>query len=89
MALCANHLKLYSNALRVSREKYEGKSSMVCTQTVTGAHDPISILTTSTLFPNAIQPSHGIFVETRLRKLVADGKSQLRFLRRSLGCRPL
>ena len=34
----------------------------------------ISILTVSTLFPNSLQPSHGIFVETRLRRLVSDGK---------------
>ena len=34
----------------------------------------ISILTTSTLFPNSLQPSHGIFVETRLRRLVSGGK---------------
>ncbi len=33
----------------------------------------ISILTVSTLFPNEIQPTHGIFVETRLRKIVASG----------------
>ena len=35
---------------------------------------PISILTTTTLFPNSLQPSHGIFVETRLRRLVSGGK---------------
>ena len=34
----------------------------------------ISILTATTLFPNAQQPSHGIFVETRLRHLAASGK---------------
>ena len=40
----------------------------------------ISILTLSTLFPNSLQPSHGIFVETRLRRLVADGKVTARVL---------
>ena len=40
----------------------------------------ISILTTSTLFPNSVQPSHGIFVETRLRRLLADGKVTARVL---------
>src|SRR6188508_1832009 len=40
----------------------------------------ISILTLSTLFPNALQPSHGIFVETRLRRLLADGKVKARVL---------
>jgi len=34
----------------------------------------ISILTATTLYPNAQQPSHGIFVETRLRHLTASGK---------------
>lgn len=34
----------------------------------------ISILTTTTLFPNSGQPAHGIFVETRLRHLTAGGK---------------
>lgn len=34
---------------------------------------PLSILTVTTLFPNPVQPVHGIFVETRLRKLVASG----------------
>lgn len=32
------------------------------------------VLTFSTLFPNAIQPTHGIFVENRLRQLVRTGQ---------------
>ncbi|MGC2199337.1 MAG: glycosyltransferase [Stellaceae bacterium] len=31
------------------------------------------ILTFTTLYPNLLQPQHGIFVETRLQKLVASG----------------
>lgn len=31
---------------------------------------PIRLLTFSTLYPNAAQPGHGIFVETRLRRLL-------------------
>ncbi|HEX4617821.1 MAG TPA: glycosyltransferase family 4 protein [Stellaceae bacterium] len=31
------------------------------------------ILTFTTLYPNLLQPQHGIFVETRLRRLVASG----------------
>lgn len=42
--------------------------------------DPLSILTTSTLFPNREQPSHGIFVETRLRRLVADDRVKAQVL---------
>jgi teichuronic acid biosynthesis glycosyltransferase TuaC len=33
----------------------------------------MKVLTFSTLFPNAARPGHGIFVETRLRQLVASG----------------
>ncbi|RMF16954.1 MAG: glycosyltransferase family 4 protein [Alphaproteobacteria bacterium] len=32
---------------------------------------PLSILTFTSLYPNAAQPAHGLFVETRLRHLVA------------------
>jgi len=35
----------------------------------------MKLLTFSTLFPNSIRPNHGIFVETRLRYLVASGKA--------------
>jgi teichuronic acid biosynthesis glycosyltransferase TuaC len=38
-----------------------------------GRTDPIRILTFSTLYPNEMQPSHGVFVENRLRHLVASG----------------
>jgi len=34
---------------------------------------PVQILTFTTLYPSASQPQHGIFVETRLRKLVESG----------------
>src|ERR1700742_1589823 len=34
---------------------------------------PLRLLTFSTLFPNAARPNHGIFVENRLRHLVASG----------------
>ena len=34
----------------------------------------MKILTFSTLFPNAVKPGHGIFVETRLRHLVDSGQ---------------
>jgi teichuronic acid biosynthesis glycosyltransferase TuaC len=33
----------------------------------------LQILTFTTLYPSALQPQHGIFVETRLRKLVESG----------------
>lgn len=36
---------------------------------------PLRLLTFSTLYPNAAQPNHGIFVETRLRHLVAGGEA--------------
>jgi len=34
----------------------------------------MKILTFSTLFPNTVRPGHGVFVETRLRHLVASGQ---------------
>lgn len=36
---------------------------------------PLRLLTFSTLFPNEQQPNHGIFVENRLRHLVATGEA--------------
>ena len=33
----------------------------------------LRLLTFSTLYPNAAQPTHGVFVETRLRQLLAGG----------------
>ena len=38
----------------------------------------MNILTFSTLFPNAADPSHGVFVENRLRHLVVSGFAQHR-----------
>jgi teichuronic acid biosynthesis glycosyltransferase TuaC len=38
----------------------------------------MKLLTFSTLYPNAEQPNHGIFVETRLRYLIASGKAESR-----------
>lgn len=38
----------------------------------------MKILTFTTLYPNAAQPRHGVFVEQRLRHLLASGKVQVR-----------
>jgi glycosyltransferase involved in cell wall biosynthesis len=38
------------------------------------AAPPLRLLTFSTLYPNAAQPNHGVFVENRLRHLVASGE---------------
>jgi hypothetical protein len=38
----------------------------------------MKILTFSTLYPSASRPGHGIFVETRLRHLVASGQVESR-----------
>lgn len=35
---------------------------------------PLRILTFSTLYPNAAQPNHGVFVENRVRHLVGTGR---------------
>jgi len=39
---------------------------------------PIRALTLTTLFPNAVEPSNGIFVEQRLRHLAASGRVEAR-----------
>lgn len=46
----------------------------------THARIPIRILTVSTLFPNAVRPAHGIFVQQRLAKLVATGRVEARVI---------
>jgi teichuronic acid biosynthesis glycosyltransferase TuaC len=40
----------------------------------TDARDAMRILTFTTLYPNAAQPQHGVFVENRLRQLVGSGR---------------
>jgi glycosyltransferase involved in cell wall biosynthesis len=39
------------------------------------ARAPIRLLTFTTLYPNTAQPNHGVFVENRLRHLVAGGEA--------------
>ena len=39
---------------------------------------PIKILTFSSLYPNAAQPTHGIFVENRLRHLLDSGEIEVK-----------
>src|SRR5215471_10160744 len=39
---------------------------------------PLSALVFTTLYPSSVLPSHGIFVETRLRQLVASGEISAR-----------
>lgn len=40
----------------------------------------MKLLTFSSLYPNSVQPSQGIFVENRLRELLASGKAESRVL---------
>src|ERR1700751_2317639 len=44
-------------------------------KTPTG-NTPVRLLTFSTLFPHAARPNHGIFVENRLRHLVASQEAK-------------
>jgi glycosyltransferase involved in cell wall biosynthesis len=39
---------------------------------------PVRLLTFTTLYPNAEQPHHGVFVENRLRHLLASGRAESR-----------
>jgi len=41
---------------------------------------PLKVLTFSTLFPSSVRPSHGIFVETRLRELLKSGQVESRVI---------
>jgi teichuronic acid biosynthesis glycosyltransferase TuaC len=41
---------------------------------VTRTAKQIRLVTFSTLYPNAVQPNHGVFVENRLRHLIASGE---------------
>lgn len=41
---------------------------------------PLRILLFSTLYPSSVQPSHGIFVQTRLRHLLASGEVEARVI---------
>ena len=42
--------------------------------TVPSMQRRMRVLTFSTLYPNAARPQHGVFVENRLRHLVASGE---------------
>ena len=39
---------------------------------------PLRVLTVSSLYPNAAMPNHGVFVENRLRRIVATGRVEAR-----------
>ena len=43
---------------------------------IPGTTPPVRLLTLTTLFPNARQPRHGIFVANRLRKLCETGRAE-------------
>jgi len=38
----------------------------------------MEILTFTTLYPNPVQPHHGVFVENRLRHLISNGQVNAR-----------
>lgn len=54
---------------------YDGQNvtAVAAEQAESEAELPLRVLTFSTLYPNAARPQHGIFVENRLRHLVASG----------------
>ena len=41
---------------------------------------PLRVLTFTSLFPSAVRPRHGIFVETRLRQILAQGECEARVI---------
>jgi glycosyltransferase involved in cell wall biosynthesis len=46
----------------------------------TSSHGKLRVLVFTTLYPNSAQPSHGIFVENRLRELVSSGEVEAEVL---------
>src|SRR5262245_23913859 len=46
--------------------------------TQTTKREPLRILTFTTLYPNAAMPQHGVFVENRLRQLLASDEAVAR-----------
>jgi teichuronic acid biosynthesis glycosyltransferase TuaC len=62
--------------VRVCRGDALAKETDLCR--IVGAHMTIKTLLFSTLYPSSIRPSHGIFVETRLRHLLSSGEVQTR-----------
>jgi teichuronic acid biosynthesis glycosyltransferase TuaC len=55
----------------------EGVNAAQCrtgTNAEADGNRPIRILVFTSLYPNAVRPRHGVFVEERLRQLVAGGK---------------
>ena len=40
---------------------------------ILSSNSPLKIVTYTTLFPNCEQPTHGVFVENRLRNLIETG----------------
>lgn len=51
-----------------------------CQQTATTDHGRLRVLTVTTLYPNSAMPSHGVFVENRLRALVGSGAVDLKVI---------
>ena len=47
---------------------------------VTGAGRPLRLLTFTTLFPHQGNPTHGVFVENRLRHLLASAQASARVI---------
>ena len=66
----------------IRRVIYEGvqeglifrSDSLMAISSVSPSRRPLRLLTFTTLFPNSQQSSHGVFVENRLRHLVASGE---------------
>ncbi len=51
-----------------------------CADAVRASARPVRLLTFTTLYPNAAQPNHGVFVENRLRHLLASGAAEAKVL---------
>lgn len=67
---CAFGLSVHPSA-----DETSGSPSTASSLRGTNRNSPLRLLTVSSLYPNPAQPNHGVFVENRLRHLVASGEA--------------
>jgi glycosyltransferase involved in cell wall biosynthesis len=59
--------------MRSEREPSRAAQGLPAGDATLPRHPPVRLLTLTTLFPNAVQPRHGIFIANRLRRLCDTG----------------
>lgn len=66
----------------MTSERTEGGTASRCPRVLTpgDVRRPLRVLTLTTLYPSGVNPRHGVFVETRLRKLIEAAPVDLRII---------